>query len=168
MAVLLTGGTGKTSIRLARFFQDAQIPFLLASRRGGNAAASASGYPAIKFDWLDSTTFAGPFEYKFPDVPDGEKTTISAVYLVAPSVAADPSISMNAFVDYAIKEHGVKRFVILGGSTADIGGPHIGKVWQHLVEIGLGCCVLMPTWFMGKVFLCRNCKRQLVMWTTNQ
>lgn len=156
MAILLTGGTGKTAIRTARLLQDAKIPFLLASRRG--EAAAPSGMPATKFDWLDSSTFANPFEQKFPD---GD--TISAVYLVAPSVA-DPSTSMNAFVDYAVKKHGVKRFVLLGGSNTEVGGHHVGKVWQHLLEIDLGCCVLMPTWFMGRFLP----ELQVTVWTTHQ
>ncbi|OZJ04494.1 hypothetical protein BZG36_02663 [Bifiguratus adelaidae] len=127
MAVLLTGGTGKTSVRIARFLQDAKIPFLLASRRG--EAAAPSGMPATKFDWLDDSTFEKPLQHKFPG---GEG--IYAVYLVAPEVA-DPAAPMNAFVDYAIKEHGVNRFVLIG-------------VWQHFVDIGVEYCVLRPTWFM--------------------
>lgn len=145
MAVLLTGGTGKTSIAIARLLQDAKIPLLLASRRG--QAAAPSGMPAVSFDWLDEATFAKPFEYKFPG---GE--SISAVYLIAPSVT-EPHTSMNAFVDYAIKEHGVKRFVLLGGSTVEIGGKHVGKVWEHLIESKVEYCVLRPTWFMGPFWL---------------
>ena len=141
MAILLTGGTGKTSVALARLLQDAKIPFVLASRRG--QAAAPSGMPAVSFDWLDETTFEKPFEQKFPG---GE--SISAVYLIAPSVP-EPHISMNAFVDYAIKEHGVKRFVVLGGSTVEIGGMHVGKVWEHLIESKVEYCMLRPTWFMG-------------------
>jgi festuclavine dehydrogenase len=141
MAILLTGGTGKTSVRIARFLQDAKIPFLLASRRG--EAAAPLGMPAVNFDWLDSSTSKNPFHHEFSG---GE--SISAVYLVAPEVP-DPAPSMNAFVDYAVKEHGVKRFVIMGGSSTKIGGPHIGKVWQHCLDNGLEYCVLRPSWFMG-------------------
>ena len=141
MAILLTGGTGKTSIRIAPFLQDAKIPFLLASRKG--AVAAPSGMPAIKFDWLDSSTFESPFQYKFP----GEEK-ISAVYLVAPEVS-DPASVMNTFVDLAVKKHGVKRFVLIAGSSATKGGWHVGKVWEHLVNIGVEYCVLLPTWFMG-------------------
>jgi festuclavine dehydrogenase len=142
MAILLTGGTGKTSVCTARLLQDANIPFLLASRRGEGAAPS--GMPATKFDWLDSSTFEAPFQYKFPA---GE--SISAVYLVSPEVA-DPAPQMNAFVDHAIKEHGVRRFVLIGGSTSEPGGPHVGKVWTHLMDLGVEYCVLRPTWFMGR------------------
>lgn len=109
MAILLTGGTGKTSVRLARLLQDANIPFLLASRRG--KAAAPAGMPATKFDLLDSLTFETPFQYKFPG---GE--SISAIYLIS-TILDDPEASLNAFVDYAFKEHGVKRFVCLAATS---------------------------------------------------
>lgn len=141
MAILLTGGTGKTSIRLARFLQDAKIPFLLASRKG--EAGAPSGMQATKFDWLDSSTFENPFQHKF----SGGKS-ISAVYLIAPEVP-EPSPSMTAFVDLAVNKHGVKRFVLLTGNSAEKGGVYVGKLWQHLVDIGVEYCVLRATWFMG-------------------
>ncbi|OSX68124.1 hypothetical protein POSPLADRAFT_1043265 [Postia placenta MAD-698-R-SB12] len=140
MAILLTGGTGKTSVRIARLLQDAKIPFVLASRRG--EAAAPSGMPAVKFDWLDSSTFATPFQHEFP----GDEG-VSAIYLVAPE-AADPASPMIAFVDYAVKEHGVNRFVLMAGSSAEPGGRLLGQVWQHLNDIGVEYCVLRPTWFM--------------------
>ncbi|KAF9818518.1 hypothetical protein IEO21_02756 [Rhodonia placenta] len=142
MAILLTGGTGKTSVRIARLLQDAKIPFVLASRRG--EAAAPSGMPAVKFDWLDSSTFATPFQHEFP----GDEG-ISAIYLVAPE-AADPASPMNAFVDYAVKEHGVNRFVLMAGSSAEPGGRLLGQVWQHLIDVGVEYCVLRPTWFMER------------------
>lgn len=153
MAILLTGGTGKTSVRIARFLQEAKTPFLLASRRG--KAAAPPEMPATKFDWLDSSSFENPFQHKFPG---GE--SISAVYLVAPEVA-DPTSPMNGFVDYAIREHGVKRFVLIGGSSSEPGGHHVGKVWQHLLDLGVEYCVLRPSWFMGALrarLLAKSCR----------
>lgn len=141
MAILLTGGTGKTAVRLARLLQDANITFLLASRRGG--AAAPAGMPATKFDLLDPSTFENPFQYKFPG---GE--SISAIYLVSP-ILDNPETSLNAFVDHAFKEHGVKRFVCLAATVDELGKPGLGKVWQHLVDIRVEYCVLRPTWFMG-------------------
>ena len=44
---------------------------------------------------------------------------------------------MNAFVDYAVKEHGVKRFVLIGGSSTELNGPNIGKVWQHFPDLNV-------------------------------
>lgn len=100
--------------------------------------------PAVKFDWLDSSTFGAPFQHKFAG---GEK--ISTAYIVSP-IVDDPEVSMNAFVDYAIKEHGVERFVLIAGSTAEPGKAGVGKVWQHFLDIGTEYCVLRPTWFMGE------------------
>lgn len=157
MAILLTGGTGKTSLRIASLLQNAKIPFLLASRRG--PAAAPEGMPAVVFDWLDASTYQAPFEYELTasGSASGEqkknKEKITAVYLVAPP-AADPVSAMNAFVDHAIKEHGVKRFVLLGGSSTEKGSYHVGKVWEHLDEAGVGICVLRPTWFMGSFWFC--------------
>ena len=139
MAVLLTAGTGKTSLRIASLLQKANTPFLLASRRGQSAAPS--GMAAAKFDWLDNTTFENPFQHTFPG---GEK--ISAVYLVSPEVQ-DPAPCMNEFIDLAVKK-GAKRFVLIGGSTIYLGGHHVGKVWSHLTELGVEYCILQPSWFM--------------------
>jgi hypothetical protein len=58
MAILLTGGTGKTSSRLAKLLQDAKIPFLLTSRKG--QAGAPSGMEAVKFV---STPSFFQFEY---------------------------------------------------------------------------------------------------------
>ena len=141
MAILLTGGTGKTSKPLAGFLQDAKIPFVLASRKA--ASAAPSGMPAIKFDWLDSSTYENPFNHKFPN---GE--SISAIYVVAPEIE-NPIPPMQAFIDLAVQKHGVRRIVVLTGSTAEPGDPYIGKLWQHLIDLGVEYCVLRATWFMG-------------------
>ena len=102
---------------------------------------------ATRFDWFDSSTFANPFQHSFPN---GER--ISAVYLIAPQ-SADPASVMNAFIDYAVKEHGVRRFVLVGGTHIKPSSNHVGKVWEHLLELGVEFCVLRPTWFMGKCIL---------------
>ncbi|KAI9830056.1 MAG: hypothetical protein M1819_005886 [Sarea resinae] len=140
MATLLTGGTGKTSVRVARLMQEAKLPFLLASRRGPDAAPA--GMPAVKFDWLDASTYSKPFEHRFPG---GE--SISAVYMMNP-VVDEPETSMNAFVDYAIKHHGIKRFVLVAGSSAEPGKKGVGNVWKHFLDTGVDYAVLRPTWFM--------------------
>lgn len=76
MAILITGGTGKNYSRVARLAKDAQVPFLIASRKGEDGVP---GMPTVKFDWFDSSTFENRFQYKFAN---GEK--ITAVYLVLP------------------------------------------------------------------------------------
>jgi festuclavine dehydrogenase len=100
----------------------------------------------VNFDWLDPSTFENPFQHKFPD---GEK--ISSAYLVSPPVD-DPAPLMIEFIDLAVKKHGVKRFVLLTGSSSDVGGRGVGKVWEHLIELGVEYCVLRATWFMGMCF----------------
>ena len=142
MAILLTGGTGKTALRVARLLQDANISFLLASRRG--ATAAPEGMPAVKFDWLDSSTFENPFNHKFPN-----EDNISAVYLISPEIA-EPAPPMNEFIDVAVQKHNVKRFVMLAGNSVEQGGFHVGKVWEHLVNVGTEYCVIRATWFMGE------------------
>jgi len=140
MAIFLTGGTGKTAIRIARLLQEANIPFLIGSRRGETAAPA--GMVAIKFDWLDSSTFPNPFRHQFPG-----KESISAIYLVRPEIA-EPELPTNDFIDYALREHRVKRFVLLAGNHVEPGGPQLGNVWQHLLDLEVEYCVLRPTWFM--------------------
>ena len=158
MAILLTGGAGKTSRRIAGYLQDAKIPFLMTSRRG--QAAAPPGMQAVKFDWLDSSTFEAPFEYQFPN---GEK--ITAVYLVSPETP-DPEPSMTSFIDQAVQKYGVKKFVLFTGSSAQPGGPSIGGVWQHLIDIGVEYCVLRATWFMGVLDLLSPCMQDCV-WANN-
>jgi festuclavine dehydrogenase len=143
MAILLTGGTGKTAKRLAQFCLDAKIPFVIASRKGQEISSENS--PAVKFDWMDSATFANPFEYMFPN---GER--IDKVYLVAPD-AADIASHMNPFIDLATKQ-GVKKFVFFSGSSVELDGPFAGKVWKKLDESGIEYTVLRATWLMGKSY----------------
>ena len=142
MAILLTGGTGKTSTRIAKLLQEANVPFVIASRRA--TSSSTGGFQAVQFDWLDPSTFANPFEHQFPN-----QEKISTVYLLAPPAVADPAPCMNQFVDFARQRYGVKRFVLMAGGSAQPGGPAHGKVWQHLLELEVEYCVLKPTWFMG-------------------
>ncbi|KAF4570974.1 hypothetical protein EYR36_001757 [Pleurotus pulmonarius] len=140
MAILVTGGGGKTSKAISSQLKDAGIPFVVGSTRG--TSASLPGIEAIKFDWTDESTYSTPFQHEFPG---GEK--ITAVYIV-PGPAADPSPSINAFVDYAMKEQGVKRFVLCGGESLKKGGPYVGTVWSHFEEVGAEYLVLRPTWFL--------------------
>lgn len=142
MAILLIGGTGKTAVRLARFLQNDNHQFLLASRRGQSAAPQ--GMPAVQFDWTDRETWKQPFEYRFAA---GEK--VKAIYLMQP-VIEEPWKPMNEFIDYARQEQGVGRFVLVAGTSSQLGKPGLGMVWQHFVQTGVDYCVLKPSWFMGK------------------
>lgn len=112
MAILVTGGTAKTSVRLAALLQDAGLSFLMAARRPD---AVPVGLPKVKFDWSDESTWTAPFAHAFPG---GE--AISAAYVVIGG-GADPITPVNKFVDFAFKEHNVKRFVLCAGGSTEPG-----------------------------------------------
>jgi len=135
MSILLTGGTGKTSSRIASFLEDAKVPFILTSRR------SQTEPHFVRFDWGDSSTYRNPFQHD-------KGRSITAVYLVAPETH-EPFVPMNEFIELAVKEYGVKRFVLMAGSDGPGEGQHVGKVWQKLLDLKVEYCVLRPNWFMG-------------------
>ncbi|KAL9057990.1 MAG: hypothetical protein Q9162_001982 [Coniocarpon cinnabarinum] len=140
MTILLTGGTGKTSLQLAPLLTQASKPFLLTSRRGPASFPADLQAHAVTFDFTDESTYENPFK--------AAKEPITAVYLVAPEVA-DPSPPEIAFINFAV-ERGVKRFVQLGGGTAVPGGPFFGGAWQRMLDLGFQSTVLKATWFNGK------------------
>ena len=158
MAVLVNGGLGaRSSVGVARLLLDAGIPFVLASRRGAGGAAHknavAETMPAVRFDWLDKSTWDAPFEYQQKQQQQqpakalgGDVAVFSAVYIVT---VPDPEI-VNAFVDFAAAR-GVRRFVLAAGTPTVKGDPGHGGVWAHLDARGLEYCVMRPTWFMGKL-----------------
>ncbi len=146
-----------TSKAMAIQLKAAGIPFVVGSTRGANA--SAPGIDAVKFDWTDASTFPLPFQHSFPN---GEK--ITAVYIVSGPLA-DPGPAVNAFVDYAMKEQGVKRFVVCAGGSTRKGDPRLGAVWAHLEDVGAEYLVLRPTWFIGKYSFIRL-KRNIPRFST--
>lgn len=101
------------------------------------------GSLTVRSDWLDGSTYESPFQHHSMK---GEK--VSAVYIVMPE-NEDPATPTNAFVDYAVQKHGVKRFVLFSGTTAKKGGPVVGEIWEHLDQIGVEYCVLRASWLMG-------------------
>lgn len=134
-SLVYLGGTGKTSIRLAKLLQAANLPVLLTSR-SGNVPSSFQG---VQFDWLDSTTYGNPFQNI--NIP------IDRVYLVGPPVA-NVFEPMKEFIDFSITQ-GVKRFVLLSATVSEKGGLLIGTVHEYLADSGIDYCVLRPSWFMG-------------------
>jgi len=134
MTVLVTGGTGKTGLTLSRLLKDANLSVLICSRSG----TAPSPYKAVKFDWFDDKTFENPFK---------TDSNIDRVYLIVPSVIGQLS-TVKPFIDLAISK-GVKRFVLLTASQAEIGSPVLmGKVHEYLLNIKVDYTVLRPTWFM--------------------
>jgi hypothetical protein len=133
MTILLTGGSGKTSTRLASLLHTHNVDFLLASRK---PSSSITPDNHVQFDWTDSSTW-----------PTAFPTPIRAVYMMEPQ-AAQPWVPMISFLDFAISK-GATRFVLCAGTTAERGKDGMGRVWDAFVERGVEFCVLRPSWFMG-------------------
>lgn len=134
MAILLTGGTGKTSTRIATLLHTQHIPFVVACRNP--PSTSTSSYASVKFDWTDSTTWLTAFSH-----------AIKAVYMMEPQVT-EAWIPMIRFIDFAIAK-GVCRFVLCAGTTATRKADGMGRVWDAFIEREVEYCVLRPSWFMG-------------------
>ncbi|KAL0956780.1 hypothetical protein HGRIS_002900 [Hohenbuehelia grisea] len=136
MAILLTGGTGKTGLRIARLLAKQGQTVYVASR-SGNAAAP---FVNVRFDWDDASTHDAPFT-----AAAAAGHHIDAVYLVGPQTF-DMLTPMKPFIERATKE-GVKRFVLLSASSTQKGDVPMGVVHAYLDETKLDYCVLRPTWF---------------------
>ena len=134
MTILITGGTGKTGLPLAKIAHAANWPALVASR-SGNVPEPLKG---VKFDWFDPATYENPFK---------ADPQIDRVYLVLP-VTLEPLKYLKPFVELALSK-GVKRFVLLSASQIEAGGPLHGLVHQYLIDLGVEYTVLRPTWFIG-------------------
>ena len=104
--VLVTGGTGKTGRRVADLLRGRGIPARVATR-------SPAAADQVRFDWADADSFAGALE------------SVRAVYMVAPTGAADPLDAMRPFIDQAIRAR-VQRLVLLSSSLLEEGGPLMG------------------------------------------
>ncbi|KAF9474125.1 NAD(P)-binding protein [Pholiota conissans] len=113
MVFLVIGGTGKMSTHLSKLLQVANLPFLIASRRG----KAPEPYKAVAFDCIDRMYIIGP----------------ARVYEHFPIV--------KPFIDLA-KSKGVKRFVLLSTSQVEAGGPLQGALHQYLIDIGVEYTVL--------------------------
>ena len=127
MTVLVTGGNGKTSSRLATLLKQENIPVIVASRSG----SAADGVKSCRFDWNDESTYANPFE---------AASDISSLYIVAPQ-ALHLLNTTKPFIDYALKQ-GVKRFVFLSASSIECGDPAHGKVHEYIKSLGVEYGVL--------------------------
>ncbi|KAL0959254.1 hypothetical protein HGRIS_014525 [Hohenbuehelia grisea] len=143
MAILVTGGTGKTGRPIVRLLHQGGHSVYVASR-SGKAPKFTKG---VHFDWADTTTFEAPFI-----AAAAAKETITAVYLICPFLP-DPSAiaqTVNAFVDLAISK-GAQRFVLLSASAIEKGEAGLGQqgfVQEYLDTIGADYVSLRPTYFM--------------------
>jgi festuclavine dehydrogenase len=142
MAVLITGGSGKTARHLKDFLRTASVSFVLTSRRGPAGAPDGFADKTVIFDMLDESTFSNPFEFDFPN-----GIQINSLYLIAPE-CEDPIPALDSFIKYSVK-HGVKKVIMLAGSTAEISDSYVKEMWRHLKHMNVEYCVLRPTWFNG-------------------
>ncbi len=127
-SVLVTGGTGKTGRRVADLLRGRGI----AARVGTRLPVSSD---QVRFDWTDAGSFADAI------------LDVRAVYMVAPTGAADPLDAMRPFIDKAIGA-GVARLVLLSSSMLEEGGPLMGAVHAYLKAEAPGWTALRPSWFM--------------------
>ena len=144
MTILLTGGTGLTSSRLAALLKQQGTPAIIASRSG----ASVHDFPGVKFDWTDEATYDNPFV---------QASDITAIYIVVPALGLFKS--MEAFLDYSI-EKGVKRFILLSFSATVAAQYDHGAIHRYLIDKKVEYGVLCPTWFMGQSDLTRTLQAQ--------
>ncbi|CAG8949661.1 hypothetical protein HYFRA_00003979 [Hymenoscyphus fraxineus] len=136
--ILLLGGTGKISSRIAPLLSEANYSVLQASR-SGKASPNIPNCTGVKFDWDDEKTYDSPFS--------SGSNKISAVFLVAPPFI-DALPPMKSFIERA-KSHGVSRFVLLSASILEVGdGPAMGEVAGYVKGLGTEWAVLRPSWFM--------------------
>jgi hypothetical protein len=142
MAVLITGGSGKTARHLKEILRIAGVDFVLTSRRGPAGAPDGYADKTVMFDMLDVFTFSNPFKFDFSN-----EKNITSLYLIAPE-CEEPIPALDSFIKYSVA-HGVKRIIMLAGSTAEISEFYIKELWRQLKDLKIEFCVLRPTWFNG-------------------
>jgi festuclavine dehydrogenase len=148
-AILVLGGTGTVGSRIVSQLAASSHPhrILVASRNGSkNNESNPNTNPKVQhvpFNWHDTDTW----DNLFPATAG--KTDITAVYLIAPPTLGAEQ-TMIDFVELA-RGRGVRRFVLQSGSPIEAGGPAMGKVHEHLRELGqrgeVEWACLRPTWF---------------------
>lgn len=142
MTILVTAGTGKTAQKLIPYLTSTSTPFILTSRTP-KPSPSSSSPRYITFDFTLPSTYPNAF-------PTDLTTPIKAIYLILPITDPNAEKVTIDFVEYAVREKKVKRFVILTGTTAKKGGVMVGKVWERIGELGAEVTVLRATWFTGE------------------
>jgi uncharacterized protein YbjT (DUF2867 family) len=130
--ILLTGGQGKTSSRIAQLL--IRQGYLI--RSAGRSASKMDDAQAdhVLFDWYDDSTHETALQ------------GISAIYLVAPP-DMHPEEVMIPFIRRAL-DASVRRFVLLSSASVSEHGPVFGPVHQYLQEHAPEWAVLRPSYFM--------------------
>ncbi|KAH9487303.1 Agroclavine dehydrogenase [Psilocybe cubensis] len=137
MTTLITGGTGRTGLGLAKLLHAANYPVLIATRTG----VAPAPFKAVKFDWNDASTHEAAFDTADPPV--------DRVYIVGPPASTDVALHTK-FVELAISK-GVKRFALMSATVVgpDANSPFpAGVVHQQLIDAGVDFVVVRPTWFI--------------------
>ncbi|TFK41647.1 hypothetical protein BDQ12DRAFT_663693 [Crucibulum laeve] len=133
MTILITGGTGKTGLKVARILHNASHSVLLTSRSG----KAPEPFKAVPLEWTDPSTFENPFKVD---------SSIDRIYLVGPEII-DMLPLVKPFIDLAVSK-GVKHFVFMSAAQYVKGGPTMGKVHEYLANVGVSYFVVRPTWFI--------------------
>ena len=139
MATLITGGTSKIGLGLAKRLRASGKEVVFGTR---SSQKIPSEYKHVLHDWDDPSTFGNAFAV---DVG----VTVENVYLLPPPACMEPLPIVKPFIDIAV-EKGVKKFVLLSGSPCEKGGVAAGRVHEYLDNLGVDYVALRPTWFIGE------------------
>ncbi|KAF2669914.1 NAD(P)-binding protein [Microthyrium microscopicum] len=141
-SIIVTGGTGKTGSQLVTLLKEADIPFLLTSRRGSESSPKNLVNMTANFDMYDKTTFRNAF-----DSAHEKNNAVTGLFLVAPE--GDGALqALDRFIDYAVKHGSIECVVQLTGSYAEMSEEYVNNTWRRLKDMGVQYYALRPTWFM--------------------
>ncbi|MCQ4088645.1 NAD(P)H-binding protein [Saccharibacillus sp. JS10] len=130
--ILLTGGQGKTSSRIAQLAAKEGYLIRTAGRRAPENPIEHAEH--VMFDWYDPSTY------------EPALSGIHAVYLVAPP-DLHPEKLMIPFIRQAI-HMSVRRFVLLSSASVSANDPVFGPVHRYLQQHAPEWAVLRPSYFM--------------------
>ncbi|ANS75948.1 NAD(P)-dependent oxidoreductase [Paenibacillus yonginensis] len=131
--ILLTGGEGTTSSRIAQLLNDHGYRIRRAGRSGPMPGVKQLD-EHVPFDWFDDSNH------------DELLKDVHAVYLVAPA-SMHPEEVMIPFIRRAL-DASVKRFVLLSSASIPENGPVFGAVHHYLRQHAPEWAVLRPSYFM--------------------
>lgn len=131
--ILLTGGQGKTSSRIAQLLHGQGYLIRRAGRSMPRPGEEQVG-EHVPFDWFDDSNH------------DDLLQDVQAVYLVAPA-SMHPDEVMIPFIRRAL-DASVRRFVLLSSASIPEDGPVFGAVHRYLREHAPEWAVLRPSYFM--------------------
>jgi uncharacterized protein YbjT (DUF2867 family) len=130
--ILLTGGQGKTSSRIAQLLIEQGYSIRTAGRSASKMDNAQADH--VLFDWYDDSTHEAALQ------------GIGAIYLVAPT-DMHPEEVMIPFIRRALNAS-IPRFVLLSSASVSKHGAVFGPVHQYLEEHAPEWAVLRPSYFM--------------------